>query len=131
MLLPEFRADYCTHHVCTTGRRGYRYSVPLWNLASALALFGRYAEARVAGKDAIACLEAALYADAWLTGLGRGVRGWGVEPLQGELATWVSVSRGPSTRGSGSRGLLKDWEGPSKVTQGRARGADEGGHDAV
>ncbi|KAL0960180.1 hypothetical protein HGRIS_011814 [Hohenbuehelia grisea] len=68
----------------------------LWSLASILASLGRYAEARVAGMDAIACLEAVLYVDAWVA---EPARGWNQVKLQrwGDVATWVSVSRGPGS----------------------------------
>ncbi|KAL0960181.1 hypothetical protein HGRIS_011815 [Hohenbuehelia grisea] len=107
---------------------GVSYS--LWNLAGALASLGRYAEARVAGKDAIAGLKAALQAEAWLS---RPPVGHSVGTWQAELATWISVSRGPSTRGSRLKGLLEHSRDGSEVAAGGsapgACGADEGDHN--
>ncbi|KAL0958386.1 hypothetical protein HGRIS_000528 [Hohenbuehelia grisea] len=66
----------------------------LWNVANSLASVGRYAEARIAGIDAIECLTAFVQADP----CNAQVHGWKADPWRGDLAAWVSVDRGPRFR---------------------------------
>ncbi|KAL0947608.1 hypothetical protein HGRIS_013697 [Hohenbuehelia grisea] len=93
----------------------------LWILASAFASLGRYAEARVAGMDAIACLEAVLQVDAWYA---DPARWWHTRPQwqRGDIATWVSVDRGPSSNGSPLSLLLTDAEGAETRESSHGRG---------
>ncbi|KAL0959774.1 hypothetical protein HGRIS_011464 [Hohenbuehelia grisea] len=70
-----------------------RLSMSLWNVACSLASLGQYGEARLAGIDAIECLTAFVQADPW-----SAQSYWlSAAPWRGELATWVSVNRSPSS----------------------------------
>ncbi|KAL0959797.1 hypothetical protein HGRIS_014965 [Hohenbuehelia grisea] len=64
----------------------------LWHVASSLASLGRYAEARIAGIDAIEGLTAFVQVEPRLAQFYRQCP----DPWRGKLATWVSVHRSPS-----------------------------------
>ena len=81
-------------------------SLCLWNVAKKLAFSGRYAEAFIAGSDAINCLSAIipldpLYADQL--------------PLRrADLASWVSMKRNPVVRSTTA--LIKEADEPDNAS---------------
>ncbi|KAL0959776.1 hypothetical protein HGRIS_011466 [Hohenbuehelia grisea] len=70
----------------------YSRSWSLWGVANSLASLGRYAEARIAGIDAIEGLTALVHDDP----LNAQSFWCSPDPWRGRLATWVSVYRSPN-----------------------------------
>ncbi|KAL0959802.1 hypothetical protein HGRIS_011484 [Hohenbuehelia grisea] len=67
-------------------------AMSLWSVANSLATLGRYAEARIAGMDAVECATAFVHADPYNARL----FGSSPDPWLANLATWVSIRRSPS-----------------------------------
>ncbi|KAL0948492.1 hypothetical protein HGRIS_011058 [Hohenbuehelia grisea] len=67
-------------------------AMTLWSLASGFAGVGRYAEARVAGLDALSCLQALVLTDEWYSPQRKQLLPW-----RTDVASWVSIARSPTT----------------------------------
>ncbi|KAL0948595.1 hypothetical protein HGRIS_011152 [Hohenbuehelia grisea] len=77
----------------------WREAFTLETMASSYAALGCYSEARVAGGDALSCLQALLRVDTWYAQRS----GWRSRSLEGRISTWVSLLRQPSSRAKSLR----------------------------
>ncbi|KAL0955974.1 hypothetical protein HGRIS_014912 [Hohenbuehelia grisea] len=93
-------------------RLAYDLSLSLWIVAKCFASLGRYAEARIAGIDAIECRAACMQVEAW----NAQFYPMDVDLWLGDLATWVSVHRSP--RSSVYQLASSEARGTARIVEG-------------